>query len=294
MSAAMVILNYNDALRTVKLAQVMSHYSCLAHIILVDNCSTDDSLAVMRDLLKDELAGENESNASSRKIHIVPSSVNGGYAKGNNLGIQYALSHFAPSHIFVANPDIMVEEQVLMSIVAAFEQNKGFGVIAPLVRQGYNVWKLPSFWGIIESLYLVWFNLDKRAIKKKLQKSELPLQRVGVVEGSLFCISTEAYQQIDGLDEGTFLYCEENILAKRLQEKQYKVGVLTDAYYDHFHSVSIKKHYKSKAKAFHNFYDSFQYYNEKYLHINVIQRLIFKTSYALAYVERCIYDLLKR
>jgi len=281
----MVILNYNDAERTMHLAQSVCGYNCIEEVILVDNASSDGSLKVMQEWKKSDLPD---------KVHIVPSTVNGGYAKGNNLGISYALEHYDPDYLFVANPDIMVEQSVLEAVIKAFEQNKEYGVIAPLVRQGYNVWKLPSFWGIIESLFLIWFNLDKRSIKRKLQKSNEELCEAGVVEGSLFGISKEAYLRIRGLDEGTFLYCEENILARRLQREKYKVGVMPHLYYDHLHSASIKKQYSSKAKAFYHFYNSFQYYNETYLHVNAFRKGIFEIMYRAAYLERCIYDLVKR
>lgn len=289
MSAVMVILNYNDAVRTMDLAQIVCKYDCLKEIILVDNASSDDSVEFMQKYLR-----KHKNSVSDHKIHILPANENGGYAKGNNQGIHYAIEQFDPDYIFVANPDIMVEATVLEKIIGAFCQNKKYGVIAPLAKQGYNVWNLPSFWGIIESLFLVWFNLHKRQIKRKLEKQDQNLCEVGVVEGSLFGISREAYIQVGGLDEGTFLYCEENILARRLREKHYKVGVMPKIYYDHFHSVSIRKYYKSKAKAFHNFYNSFKYYNEKYLHVNFFQKCVFEVAYSIAYLERCVYDLVKR
>ncbi len=289
MSAVIVILNYNDAERTIHLAKSICGYSCIEKVILVDNASSDDSVEVMQTYIK-----ENSNLVPIQKIIIASSPINGGYAKGNNLGIRYAIEKYNPNYLFVANPDIMVGDKTLEKIIEALRLNKDYGVIAPLVRQGYNVWNLPNFMGIIESLFLVWFNLDKRHIKKQIEKKTESLCEVGVVEGSLFGISKEAYLQINGLDEGTFLYCEENILASRLRDKGYKVGVLSKEYYDHFHSVSIKKHYKSKAGAFHNFYDSFKYYNKKYLKVTSFQKGIFEIMYRIAYLERCVYDLIKR
>ena len=39
-----VILNYNDAPTTINLVQSIKNYSLLNFIVVVDNCSTDDSI----------------------------------------------------------------------------------------------------------------------------------------------------------------------------------------------------------------------------------------------------------
>ncbi len=276
-----VILNYNDAETTQKLVKVLREYESLEHIVVVDNCSKDNSYQVLKEL-------------QSEKCDVIQSPVNGGYAKGNNFGIRYAIEHYNPEIIFVGNPDIMVEENVLGQIQAMMGKYSKFGVISCVVRQGYNIWNLAGFVGVIEHLFMIWFNVHKKMIKSRIIKSSRELEKVGVVEGSFFAIRQEAFQKINGLDEDTFLYCEEDILAKRMSNAGYHVGVLPHAYYDHFHSVSIRKEYRSKAKAFPNFYNSYMIYLNKYLKIGKVKKCIFDIAYKLAYFERKIYDLLKR
>lgn len=281
MKSIFVILNYNDADTAAKLVNTVADYTCLEQIIVVDNCSSDDSFAALSKL-------ENE------KISVIQASENGGYAKGNHFGISYGIEHFNPDCIFVANPDVSVKEECLLSIMGAMKTHPQYGVISAIVNQGYNVWNLPGFLGMLESLFLIWFNLDKRNIKSKLMTSRNTLEKVGVVEGSFFGIRREAYEKCGGFDLRTFLYVEENILAKRMKEAGFDEGVLTSMRYDHFHSVSIKKQYKSrKAKAFPLFYDSMQLYNHEYLHINAVQDVIFKFCFKLAHFERMIYDFVK-
>lgn len=279
MSSAIIILNYNDAENTKKLACSLRDYSCPEKIVLVDNCSTDKSFQTLLQIV-------------DSRIDVIASPDNGGYAKGNNYGIRYVLEHYQPDFIFVANPDIYVEESVLFKIIAYMEKNPSCGVMSCIVRQGYNVWNLPGFCGILESLFLIWFNLHKRHLKRKLLSSTNAAEPVGVVEGSFFCIRSSTFTEIGGLDERTFLYAEEIILSRRLKNLGYYTAVLTKEFYDHYHSVSIKKAYHSKAKAFHNFYKSFRLYNTEYLHTNALQNGIFRLAYGLAYIERLIYDFI--
>ena len=281
----MVILNYNDADTVMTLTDTVKSYDSLEAVVVVDNCSPDGSYHRLKE----------HYSASSDRVHVIQASDNKGYATGNNFGVRYAEEQFHPDWIFIANPDIAVTEETLQEMVRIMEKHPQYGVLAPIVEEGYNVWNLPGFMGMVESLFLIWFNLHKRAIKKDLLKKTEEVTTVGVVEGSFFLIRRKDYDGIQGLDERTFLYAEEIILARRLEKIGQKIGICPRLRYHHYHSVSIKKAYRaSKRRAFPNFYKSFRIYNQYYLHTNVVQDVIFRTMYGLAYAERFLYDCVKR
>lgn len=282
-TSVMVILNYNDMRVTEKLAGKVKDYECPDRVIVVDNASTDGSYEHLKGAF------------SKTEVDVIETSVNGGYASGNNFGIRYAIQHYNPEYIFVANPDVAVSEDTFKKMIAVMQRHSEYGVTAPVVNQGYNVWNLPGFAGMIESLFLVWFNLDKKRIKSRLTALQAEVVDAGVVEGSFFLIRRSDYENIDGFDERTFLYAEEIILARRLKDNGKKVGVLPGLRYDHLHSQSIKKEYNaSKRRAFPNFYRSFRIYNKYYLKTNILQDGIFSICYGLAYFERFIYDIVMR
>ena len=209
-TAVMVILNYNDMKVTQKLTRSVMDHECLERVIVVDNCSTDGSYEYLRNAF-----GKSE-------VDVIQAPSNGGYATGNNYGIRYALDHYSPEYIFVANPDVAVSASTLETMIRDMTNHRDYGVMAPLVNQGYNVWRLPGFIGMIESLFLVWFNLDKRHIKKKLAASDNRIEDAGVVEGSFFIIRAKDYLAIEGFDERTFLYAEEEILAYECDRDGFK------------------------------------------------------------------------
>lgn len=282
----LVILNYNDYATTSKLVKAVKDYSVPEHIVVVDNMSGDNSFERLLEL-------------SDNKVSVIQAPSNGGYAKGNNYGIRYGIEKFDPDVIFVANPDVYVSEETLKKMADALrcdepEGMERVGVISPIVNQGANVWNNKDYLGMIESLFMVWFTIDKKRTKKRLVNSQKEIENVGVVEGSFFAIKRSVYDLINGLDENTFLYVEENILASRIERAGYKEAVLTKERYDHLHSASIKKRYKSsKAKAFHNFYASMTYYNKAYLKTGIVKNVLFDILYGLAYIERVIYDIFK-
>ncbi len=275
----LVVLNYNDFETTNKFVHMASNCSSINKIVVVDNNSPDGSYDKLKEL-------ENE------KIDVIQTTKNGGYAYGNNYGCYYSINNYNPDVIFVSNPDVRFDDSVIKELQSEILRDEKIGVIAPIVNQGYNVWNIPGFWGVIEAIFLVAHNIHKRSIKKKLLKCSNNVQYVGVVEGSFWCTRKEVFLKIGGLDEKTFLYFEENILSKRLKKHDFTEAVLTHEKYDHFHSVSIKKRYGGKAKAFKNFYDSMKIYLMDYLDCNAFQLLVFEIFFGLGYLERILYDFI--
>lgn len=279
MKNALIVLNYKDSDTTLKFIEMASAVSFIEKIIVVDNNSCDGSL-------------ERLSVAISDRVDVINSGKNGGYAFGNNYGCRYAIDKYAPDVLFISNPDVSFKNETVEAMQTVLEKDKSIGVVAPIVNKGYNVWNLPGFGGLLESILLVTHNIHKRTIKKRLLVSTKSPVNVGVVEGSFWAMRTENFKNIGGLDERTFLYYEENILAKRLNSNNLKVCVLTDQRYDHYHSVSIKKRYGGKTRAFKNFHPSMLLYLNEYLGSNPLKRAIFEITFGLGYTERFIYDLI--
>lgn len=80
----MIVLNYNDAETTLKYVKHIVSYDLLNKIIIVDNCSTDDSWCRLL------------QSFASNKIDIVRTDHNGGYGYGNNFGLKCAVSQYSP------------------------------------------------------------------------------------------------------------------------------------------------------------------------------------------------------
>ena len=100
MKIGIVILNYNDYERTIECANHIIHYSSIAYIVIVDNGSSNQSFKQISDF---------SNLIKSPKLKIIKSDVNGGYASGNNIGINYLLNNTDSDIIGIVNPDIFFE-----------------------------------------------------------------------------------------------------------------------------------------------------------------------------------------
>lgn len=281
MKNVLIVLNYKDADTTTSFIKMALKCEAIEKIVVVDNCSKDGSFEQLSDAVYNQ-----------PRVEVIETVYNGGYAYGNNFGCNYAIEKYSPEFLFISNPDVSFSNQTIVEMLGALSEFEDMGIIAPIVNNGYNVWNLPDFSGLLESILLISHNLHKRNIKKRLLLSKRSLEKVGVVEGSFFALKSKCFLEANGFDERTFLYYEENIMAKRLKTKTYNEYVLTQCRYDHYHSLSIKKRYGGKVRAFKNFHKSMLLYLNEYLGSTPIKRALFEIIFGIGYAERFAYDII--
>ena len=112
-----VILNYNDAQTTIKLTESWKNSNAIRNIIIVDNCSTDDSWENLR-------AFKEEFVSDKVQLHLFRTTENGGYGSGNQAGIDYAVQYLEPDYIIIANPDVQVSDACILRVADALEKQE--------------------------------------------------------------------------------------------------------------------------------------------------------------------------
>ena len=279
MQLSCVILNYNDAETTEKLVMQIADYDVLHQIIVVDNASTDDSVERLRKL-------ESDANASqSCKVRVISADHNGGYGSGNNLGVRCGAEQGA-THVLIANPDVVFSEQSLKAMLAVFARHPEVGIVTSRIRDARfpnlkNGWPLRSFMRELLSMGPV----SRRLLGKTFDYPDSYFAGrsavyVGAVHGSMLMVDTEKFLEAGGYDEGIFLYEEEQVLGRRMQNAGYRSVLLLNQHYDHEHSTSISKSFSDAMKRQRLREESTLYYMKHYLHISPLQEQIAKLWFA--------------
>lgn len=241
---SLIVLNYNDAETTISYVESVKDYTCFSHIVIVDNCSTDDSF-------------EKLSHIQSEKCHVIKSEKNGGYGYGNNFGVKYLKEKYNPDYIVISNPDVRYSEDAIRHMESVLDKNKDISVIAPVMhrpngnKDPYSAWKIPTGWQYALRTSCFFNKLVKDFFYGGAYTFEKGLMNVGAVAGSLFMARTADYISVKGFDENMFLYCEETVLGIKMMNAQKRV-VLCDEKFTHFHSVTISKNikkFKDREKA---------------------------------------------
>ena len=279
MNNAIIVLNYNDYKNTIELVNIIKNYEQINYIIIVDNCSTNNSFEKLKEL-------------QSNKTKIIKTERNGGYAYGNNYGIKYAIRNYDIDYVIIANPDIRFEENTIELINDTINSQERCAIVAPILDENEeNYWKIPKYHNILACPFLI---LGKKIGNSKYKKNTYEIKKVDVVSGAFFAITKKAYLDINGFDEDTFLYFEENIIACRLKQIDYNSYIISKARFKHKASTSIDMSYKSKIGPYKIYIKSVNIYANKYLKINTLQYVILYIFICLGYLERYVYDFFIR
>lgn len=282
----MIILNYNDYETTNEYLNQIKDYKSLNKIVVVDNNSNDDSFNKLK-------------KRENKKIDIIQTDANKGYAYGNNFGIKYLNSKEEMDYIIISNPDITVSDKVIERLKNDLDNNSEIALVAPVINQldeKIRGWRLPH----IKDEILSNINGYHKKVEEKLryadEKYSGNLTRVEVVSGCFFMIRKEILDLIGNFDEGTFLYYEENIIGHKLKTIEKKVFIDNEAEVTHNLSVSVDKSFNSinKYKILKRSQKYYcKYYLKSKIFANILLGLTYRISLIIAYIV-CFFRNLRR
>jgi GT2 family glycosyltransferase len=199
-------------------------------IVVVDNHSPNNSGAHIKEKYK-----------NNKRVTIISNSSNLGFAKGNNVGISYAIEHFMPDFIIVLNNDVELIQSNFVSLIEYEYKRSHFSVLGPQIINLDGTIDSYSFIPVKAStlmkqmatnytkilliylgVYMKYLNIKRRSNLEPANTNINKMHRhVGVVlQGSALIFSKkyfEVYKQ--GFDPRTFMYKEEQLLYLRLKSK---------------------------------------------------------------------------
>lgn len=282
MNCVMIILNYNDSRRAWRLAQKCNSFKNIEKVVIVDNCSSDDSI--------DYFSKQNLNN----EIDFVFSKENNGFASGNNQGAKYALEKYKPEYLFFANTDTIFQEDDVEACLKKLSGDERLGLVSMRMKdikgnEEKSSWKFKPFYEYLLLYFWVYrhWNYDKYTYKK-FRKG---FQYVDVVRGSFMMFRARAFSKVNFFDENTFLYYEEDIISHRLKEANFKIGILTNRFYIHNHIYSGKKN------AFfikHHLDRSLKYFLVNYYKIGNLKKIAFNFCALLGDLDLFLVENLDR
>lgn len=278
MKISCVVLNYNDSPTTIEQVERIRGYQCLDYVVVVDNCSADDSVEQLK-LLEDE------------KVILLQAETNGGYGAGNNLGIRYSCDQLHMTHVMIANPDTEFSEECINAMAAVFQKQPKVGVVAASMTD-HSEGNQPKAWPLrpfLKSLMAAG-PVCRRAFHEVLNYPPEYLERkkavyVDVVHGSMLMVDGQKMTDCGGYDERVFLYEEENILGFRMKQKGYRTVLLLNQSYLHHNSVSVSKTFQSLEDRQKLRHSSMMFYFENYLEINRFQALTARMFFHVILLE---------
>lgn len=233
-----VILNYKNYKMTEDCVEDLLRLQVPVQIVIVDNNSQNNSFAYL-----------SSKFGNNMQIDVIANDRNCGYAAGNNFGISYLIrNHSNVLYVCIMNPDVRIGyKDVFQSLADQLNRDEKIAAITGLMIAN-SVLNLNScYWDAPKGLdaAIGHFILAKMRHQKLVCNYD-GVAYVDVIPGSFFMMKRSFFEKIGGLDEGTFLYNEENILALKVKELGMVNALSIGDYYYHNHIHGSRKSLKYK------------------------------------------------
>ena len=222
---SVIIVSYNTAPLTLQCVESLV-YALMAsllkwEVIIVDNASTDDTIAQLN------------SYASTNKVplKIIPNSQNVGFGAANNIGAAQAVGEY----ILLLNSDTIVDNLHFDELIEIADSHRNLGVLSvklnlpdgsmdPACHRGFPTpWRSFSYLSGLEKLTKDTPYLN--TIFGGYHLTSLPLDQMHEIEtpsGAFFLMKRVVFQGVGGFDEQFFMYAEDIDLALRVHKKGYR------------------------------------------------------------------------
>ncbi len=212
-AVSVIIVNWNtQGLLRDCLHSVLGQTSASHQIIVIDNASTDGSVAMVQ--------------AEFPDVVLIPNTQNRGFAAANNQGLQVATG----AHLLLLNPDTVVLDGAIDKMLAWLDRHPDVGCVGCQVLEGPGVIQRTCFADpspanqLIVELGLMrlarWVPVFGRPWYTDWdRKSE---RDVNVVSGMFMLVPRAVLDKVGFLDEAFFIYAEEADWCRRIRNAGWR------------------------------------------------------------------------
>lgn len=233
---AVVILNYNGKAYLEKFLPSVISNSGDVEIIVADNASTDDSVALMR--------------ANFPKVRLIELENNYGFAGGYNE----SLKQVSADYFLLLNSDVQVSKDWLTPLTSFLDQNPDYGACQPKIKDYTHQAKFEyagACGGFIDFLgypYCRGRIFDHLEIDSGQYNEPLD---IFWASGACMLIRSEVFFKAGGFDADFFAHMEEIDLCWRIHSMGLKVKAIPQSTVYHVGGGTLAK--SSPFKTFLNF-----------------------------------------
>lgn len=186
-------------------------------IVIIDNASSDNTVAVAKSGFRDAVIFKSERNL--------------GFGKANNIGLKFAYDNNA-DYIFLLNQDACVEPDTIQKMIDIGENNPDYYVLSPVhlnkegadFDKGFMQYSQPPF---CENWFFDLFSSTKKE-----------LYPTNFVNAAAWLIKRDTIRQIGFFDPLFFHYGEDKDYCNRILFHKKKIGIITNSIIYHSREAS--------------------------------------------------------
>jgi GT2 family glycosyltransferase len=255
----------------------------LDKVVVVDNCSNDQSVAIINRSISKNNWGE--------WVSLIESPTNGGFSAGNNLGIK----SYDSNYYLLLNSDAYVKKDAVNNLIKTMEKDNGIGVLGPSIIWETGDIQVSCFNNMTPINEFL--SASKTAVFTKVLKI-FGVNEVAIPAGttatspdwiSFACvlIRSEVIKNVGLMDEQYFMYREDNDYCRRSRDLGWQVSIEPRSKVVHLNQglsgkVKLRKpsfYFESRSRYFKKFY------GKKGL---VLANVLWTTGRTLLLIRECI------
>jgi GT2 family glycosyltransferase len=259
---------------------------CNYSILIIDNGSNNKSYEKL-----------NKVYSQNKNVYIIQNESNLGFAKGNNVGFNFAKKNLKADFIIMLNNDTMIQQKKFIDVMLNLYENHKFNILGPDILstidsqhqnpQRIKGLKISEVKKIIfklnlklilnilnlENGYIILEKIIKKVFKVRIKKSgyksnfKWKNEMFNVqLHGACLIFDSHYIEKYNGLYSNTFMYAEEDILYFIAQKENLKVFYTPQLQIFHKEASSTNKVYTKKEEK-----RKFMYYHSKKSLIEILR-----------------------
>jgi GT2 family glycosyltransferase len=249
-----IVISYNTRQMTLDcLAALQATLADIpSEIIVVDNASTDDSVAAIAKHFP--------------QARLIAQRTNAGFGAANNEAMRIARGRF----FLLLNSDAFPEPSAVPALLAFIQENSRAGVVGPRLSNADGSLQIschpfPSpLFAWLENLWLT------RGYSRWPHDQ---VRRVDFLIGACLLVRRETYEQVGGFDETFFMYSEEADWQRRMRDAGWDRVFVPQARVTHLGGASGAT---EEARIRRHFFESLDHYERK--HHGLAGLIIFRAA----------------
>lgn len=238
---SVLIVSYNTRDMTIACIESVKHHTTLPNeIIVVDNNSPDGSAMAIR--------------KSHPDMKLIASDDNLGFARANNHASQHAQGEF----LLLLNPDTLLIDDAIDSIVSFAERNPDAGIWGGRTLYADRSLNPTSCWRSMSLRSIVFQMLGLTSIFPRSEflnresygrwQRDTP-RHVDIVTGCFLLIRRDFWERLGGFDPRYFMYAEEADLCIRASKRGAAPMITPEATIVHYESASDPIRWEKTVKV---------------------------------------------
>ncbi|MEE3418117.1 MAG: glycosyltransferase family 2 protein [Methanosphaera sp.] len=273
---SIILLNWNGYEDTLEALESLYQINYPKYnVIVADNNSTNDSVEKIKEYALGNIRVETEytkyvdnkpikltivnegeyseidntSDENEKKLLLIKNNENYGFAKGNNIAIDYTIKYDNPDYVLLLNNDTIVDPNFLEKMINVAQNDSKIGLLGPKFYYYDYEGSHETIWCIGSVVDLDHFPGHHSIMEEPDYDLTQDVIECDWVSGAGALIKTEAMPE-SYLSTEFFFGCEDVDLAISIKEKGYKVVTVMDSII--WHKVGMSRHKNSTFKTEYN------------------------------------------